>query len=92
MTSSLLFLSLTATVLGMNGVAIETGLAHLAVGATGVALATETCPRDNITVPRLIHVHITVALAADAGPTHFLWISVKAAGAPGVGTEGWTHS
>lgn len=83
-------LFLTTTVLCMNGVAIVTRLAHLAVGATGVALATETCPCDDITVPRLIHVHITVALAADACPAHFLWISVKTAGTPGGETDRWT--
>lgn len=44
---------LTATVLSMNGVTMVTGLAHLAVGATRVGLATETCPRGDITVPCL---------------------------------------
>lgn len=85
-----LSIDLTATVLGMDGVTMVTGLAHLAVGATCVGLATETCPRDDITVPRLTQVHIAVALAADTGPTHFLWISVKAASAPGEETDGWS--
>lgn len=82
-----LSIALTATVLGMDGVAMVTRLAHLAVGAARVALATETCPCDDITVPRLTHVHIAMAMAADASPTYFLWISVKAIGAPGGETE-----
>lgn len=91
MTSSSLSLSrsiaLTAAVLGMDGVAVVTGPAHLAVGPTGVALASETRPRDDITVPRLTHVHIAMALAADAGPTHFLRVPIEAAGAPVGGTD-----
>lgn len=71
----------------MDGIAMVTRLAHLAVGAARVALATETYPRGDITVPRLTYVHIVMALAADAGPAYFLWISVKAVGAPGGETD-----
>lgn len=71
----------------MDGVAVVTGPAHLAVGPTGVAPAAETRPRDDITVPRLTHVHIAMALAADAGPTHFLRVPIEAAGAPVGGTD-----
>lgn len=74
--------SLTTTILGLDGVAVVTGLAHLAVGPTGVAPAAETRSRDDITVPCLTHVHVVMALAAHAGPAHFLWVPVEAAGTP----------
>lgn len=79
--------ALTAAVLGMDGVAVVTGPAHLAVGPTSVAPAAETRPRDDITVPCLTHVHIAMALATDAGSAHFLWVPIEAAGAPVGKTE-----
>lgn len=77
-----MYVCLTLTVFGMDGISIVTGLTDLTVSPSCVAKATQTFPGDGITVPRLTDVHVTMTLTPNTGSTHYLRIAIETTGTP----------
>lgn len=42
----------------------------------------QTLPADDVTVPRLTDIHITMTLTSHTGPTYYLWVSIETTGTP----------